>query len=90
MKMEENFLDFDCDSESDENCDLYGDDPVFETKEDLDAFLGSCHLEKVKPCDKEVNVCYEHSGMEKNCTCGFCEDIWSGQFQHICCKQKKK
>ena len=39
--MEENYLDFDCDSDGDEDFDLYGDDPVFETKEDLDALLGA-------------------------------------------------
>ena len=46
---------------SDENVeDLYGDDPVFESKEELDEFMAGCDLGR-KKSEKENadNVCFE-------------------------------
>ena len=78
------------DSESEISCDLYGDDPVFETKESLDEFLRSCDIQRGKR-DVEENICFDQvKGISKNCSCERCEDIWSGDFEHLCCQQGKK
>ena len=78
------------DSESDKSCDLYGDDPVFETKEDLEEFLQSCDIQRGKQ-DVDEHICFDQvQGIAKECTCGRCEDIWSGDFEHLCCQQNTK
>ena len=75
--------------DSDESLDLFGDDPCFDTKEELDLFLKSCNIAK-KEKDFE-NVCFElQNKIDKECSCDVCEDIWSGGFQHLCCQQIEK
>ena len=69
--------------------DEFSDD---ESKEELDKFMASCDIQYVKKSDcVEDKVCYEQQkGLDKLCSCGKCEDIWSGDFQHLCCQQINK
>ena len=77
--------------DSDKSIDLYGDDPVFETREELDSFMKSCKVEHFKNKEFEDNICFEQQEkVVKDCTCGLCEDIWSEDFEHICCQQVSK
>ena len=81
------------DEDSDQSFDIYGADPVFESKEKLDEFMASCNLEKSKGLDENVAgddfLVDAQNKIEKNCTCNKCEDIWSDLFPHICCQQIK-
>ena len=76
-------------SEDDMEFDPYEDDPVFETNEELQNFLGSCDLGKVKEADEE-NIDYDSTRcMSKVCTCDKCEDIKSevnqdDWYEHFC------
>ena len=40
------FSDLEVDSDSEDSHDLYADDPVFDTEEDLKEFMRSCNIEK--------------------------------------------
>ena len=77
--------------EIDDISDLYGADPVFNTKEELSKFMASCNIEKSKKYEnqhKSDTICYEdQKRIKKKCTCGKCENIWSDSFEHICCHQ---
>ena len=90
--MEETLQLYETDEFSDDEDDIYGADPVFESKEELDKFMASCDIQYVKKSDcVEEKVCYEQQkGLDKLCSCGKCEDIWSGDFQHLCCQQINK
>ena len=46
-KMEEDYLPSESEEESDGEFDLYGEDPIFKTKEDLDSFMKSCDIKMV-------------------------------------------
>ena len=82
--------DLDCDTKSDDSVDLYGEDPVFESKEELEKFMESCDL-GVRNESEEEEVCYELTeGIENSCTCKMFEDIWSHGYEHLCCHQSEK
>ena len=82
------------DEEIGESFDLYDADPVFETKEDLATFLASCNIQMVDEAEdksEEGKICYNaQKKIEKKCSCGKCDDIWSEDFQHICCHQMER
>ena len=68
----------------------YQNEPCFETKEALENFMKSCSKNKVNlSADSEdENVDTENwKGLKKSCTCGFCGEINSGEFEHLCCQQ---
>ena len=77
--------------ESEEAFDIYGADPVFDSKEELEEFMKSCNIQllrKDNDHDKNDPICYDtQKKIEAKCSCGNCEVIWSGDFQHICCQQ---
>ena len=76
------------DYESEDGCDIYDADPVFVNQEDLDEFLTSCKIEKAKKVGEGEQVNFNtQKGIMKLCTCKNCEDIRSGDFEHICCHQ---
>ena len=78
------------DSDQDSDGDIYGADPVFKSKEDLDKFMRSCKIQTSRTSgDKEELNFHAQRSIKKNCTCGKCQDIWSGDFEHICCQQIK-
>ena len=90
MMMEEEYMCSESESESDSE-NLYDEDPVFESREELERFMNSCDLSTVPPLPEEsVTVSYDSSGVEYKCTCSQCEIIWSGTYQHLCCHQVKK
>ena len=73
--------------ESDDSIDLFSEDPVFQTKEELDKFLDSCNIKREEKDYGDVNF-KQHDG--KECSCELCEDIWSGEYEHLCCQQNSK
>ena len=78
------------DSDQESDGDIYGADPVFKSKEDLDEFMRSCKIQtSMKSGDKEELSFHAQRSIKKNYTCGMCQDIWSGDFEHICCQQIK-
>ena len=80
----------DCEFESDDSGDLYDDDPIFESKEELEDFMSSSKVEK-KSDENDDPISFElQSNVNKECVCHCCDDIWSGTFEHICCQQIKK
>ena len=79
--------------ESDESFDVYGADPVFESKEELDEFMANCQIKRTE-VSEELNekdeIFFEtQKKIKKDCTCCKCEDIHSDDFEHICCQQIK-
>ena len=77
--------------DSDESLDLYGDDPCFQTKEELESFMRSCNIKQNEKEFVGENVFYElHKEIVRECSCGVCQDIWSEGFQHLCCQQVEK
>ena len=88
----EEFQVSDSDEDVDEAFDIYGADPTFKSKEELDEFMASCKLEMSKKTERNETeeICFDaHSKIIKKCTCSNCEDIWSENFEHICCQQIK-
>ena len=79
------------DGEYDDISNLYSADPVFSNKEELSEFMASCNVEKSSQSSKsngKDTICYEtQKTIKKNCSCGNCGDIWSNDFEHICCHQ---
>ena len=89
--MEEDYLPSESEEESDGEFYLYGEDPIFKTKEDLDNFMKSCDVKMVKKTGIEDEFVFlQEEGVVKHCTCGSWEDIWSGNIQHLCCQQVQK
>ena len=81
----------DCEFGSDDSMDLFGDDPCFETEEELNSFIKSCNIQRRLNQDFEDNICIgQQKQIEKKCSCEMCENIWSGEFEHICCQQISK
>ena len=80
------------DEDVDESFDIYGADPVFDSKEELDQFMASCKIELSKDSEKSKSE-EIHFDAQRNinniCTCMHCEDIWSEDFEHVCCQQVK-
>ena len=88
--MEElNLLESDVIDNTDMPFDVYGADPVFASKQELEEFMANCSIKKGDRAGaREDKVCYEQqSKVKKLCTCGKCQDIWSDKFEHICCQQ---
>ena len=86
--MEELLLSESDDSDESEY-DVYGADPVFASRQELDAFMASCNIQKgaaTQSGDDRVSY-IEQKKIKKSCTCGKCDNIWSGDFEHICCQQ---
>ena len=76
--------------EEEEQLDLYMNDTTFDTREELEEFILTIGLTKAVDSDEE-DIDYEGAKyIKKVCTCGHCEDIWSGDFEHICCQQTDK
>ena len=77
------------DSEVESDCfDPYECDPVFQTKEELDKFLKTCNIQKnVDSDDEDIDYVFK---VKKKCSCGQCADIYSGNYEHICCQQYSK
>ena len=90
----EEFILSESEEDSDDTFDVYGADPVFNSKDELDDFMASCNIERGKKGSnkesKEKVFYEEQKKVKKNCTCKNCEDIWSDDFQHICCHQVKR
>ena len=77
-------------SDQDSDGDMYGADPVFKSKEDLDEFMRSCKIQTSrKSGDKEELNFHAQRSIKKNITCDMCQDIVSGDFEHICYQQIK-
>ena len=79
----------------DEECEKdalapYQNEPCFDTKQDLENFMKTCEKNNVNLSvdseDENVDTA-NWVGLEKNCTCGLCDEIKSGEFQHLCCQQ---
>jgi hypothetical protein len=78
------------DSEEEElidNFDPYENDPTFDTSQELRDFLRSCDNAKARDSDEEDIDYKSYESVKKICSCGKCEDIWSGSFEHVCCQQ---
>ena len=93
----EEFIISDSDSEEESEgggFDVYGADPVFQTREELNQFMASCNIQQGKKgsnLEPEEKIFFkEQKKNQKSCTCQKCEDIWSDEFQHICCHQIKR
>ena len=80
----EEFVMSESDEEIGESFDLYDADPIFDTKEELESFLASCNIQKVDKADnkrEEEKVCYNaQKKIEKKCSCGKFDYIWSQDF----------
>jgi hypothetical protein len=76
-------------SESDDSDSFrpYECDPIFDTKQDRDKFVKSCDI---KPAESDDDNLDYSSNTKKICSCGKCDDIWSGTYEHKCCKQYTK
>ena len=77
-------------SDEEENIDPfdpYESDHRFTTQEELDVFMAGCDLSKVRNLDEETFDCDNFRKIKKICSCGECEDIWSDDFEHVCCHQ---
>ena len=87
----EEFMLSDSDSDEGEDFDVYGADPIFETRGELEQFMATCNIQKTEKDSKlepSERICYDdQKKIKKNCTCDNCEDIWSEEFQHVCCHQ---
>jgi hypothetical protein len=84
--MEEGNISFE---EEDEFLDPFAcDPPPFKSKEELDKFMKTCNIKPADNSDNEdVNFM---TVLTKSCTCDKCVDMWSGDYEHICCHQYSK
>ena len=78
------------DSEEEEEGDPSTWDPCFETQDELDQFYQSCDLTRYQDSDEDIVDYESFKSIKKNCTCGKCQDIWSENYEHVCCHQTHK
>ena len=65
----------DSEEEGDHPFHIYGDDPKFRNKDELEKFLSSCKNEK-RTNEASENMSFQsHLNIVKNCTSNKCEDI---------------
>ena len=77
----------DSEEEDTDSYDPYESDPKFKSKKELEDFMSGCDISKSDDIADEDIDYKSHIGIKKTCTCGQCEDIWSEDFEHICCHQ---
>ena len=70
--------------------DPYQLDPTFRSNEELELFLDGCDLAKAKDSDEEEIDYEKFKSVKKVCTCNRCADIWSGDYEHVCCQQTEQ
>ena len=75
------------DSDSSDEFLPYKCDPQFKTKEALEEFMKSCDIKLTDSDDEDLDYTFK---VTKNCTCELCGDIYTENYEHICCQQYEK